>query len=251
MASPKNKSRATHRVAKNAQSKKTDTKVEDTVTPPVVDTITVTEKAPKTSKKKAASSVAASPSKQDRVVLSPEDRERRNLMCRISGYLRRSEDTFKAVSLVLNLLEKSNSTLKADELWSSVSRYDTKYYQNVYKKRRNSVNPLRLANVKRPKTDYAFFTKDTYNSVATSNKDANFGAISKIIQGMWVALPADTRQKYADLAAEDNLRYYNDKKHVLGMLDGSIKPKTKADKEIYAKIQRSQSSSDDSKTSSD
>lgn len=179
--------------------------------------------------------------------LTPEDRERRHLMCRISGYMRRSEDTFKAVSLVLSLLEKSTDTLSADDMWSKVSRYDRKYYQNVYKKRRNSVNPLRLANVKRPKTDYAFFTQETYTTVAATNKDAKFGTISKMIKGMWDALPADSKAKYAELASQDNVRYYNAKKHVLGMLDGSVKPKTKADKEICAKLQTLHSNDDESK----
>lgn len=252
MARSNPKSRNTRRGNKHtpATTEETVPKTEQAPTPVVADTVNATKPVTKVSKKKVKVSPDSEP-KATRSVLSQEDRERRNLMLRISSYMRRNEDTFKAVSLVLSLLEKSNETLKADELWSVISRHDAKYYQNVYKKRRNSSNPLRLANVKRPKTDYAFFTQDTYSTVAASNKDAKFGTISKIIKGMWDALPASDRTKYANLAAQDNLRYYNDKKHVLGMLDGSVKPKSKADKEIFAKLQRSQSGSDDGKSNNE
>lgn len=186
--------------------------------------------------------------KSTRSKLSPEERVQRNLQDRVSSLMRRNEDTFKAVCLVMDLLaaDASNKEEAVDSMWSKVTRYDKKYFTSVYKKRRNASNPLRVADVKSPSTAYAFFTKETYSTVKEENPTVQFGDVSKIIRKMWSELSDDDKKHYTDLAAQDSARYHKAKTHVYGLIDGSVKPKSKSDKELYARLQANVSESGDS-----
>lgn len=202
----------------------------------------------KSNRRTAAPTTAPAATPVEKVVrpkLSPEERTKRHQQSRVTAYMRRNEDTFKAVGLVLDLLvaDKPESERESARtaLWSTISRHDAKYFQHVYKRRRNASNPLRIAKVKRPSTAYAFFTQEMHTSVKGQHPNVEFGDLSKIIRKMWTDLSADKKQRYIDLAAQDNTRYHKAKAHVYGLLDGSIKAKSKSDKELLSLLQSTES----------
>jgi len=58
-----------------------------------------------------------------------------------------------------------------------------------------------------PLSPYAFFFKETQQSIKTQQPDATFENVSKIVEAMWAALEEEQKEKYKKMNEVDRERY--------------------------------------------
>jgi hypothetical protein len=69
--------------------------------------------------------------------------------------------------------------------------------------------PMRI---KRPRSSYAFFMKDSRQQIAESNPDKNPRELMSYIAAAWKSISESDKAKFNEMAAEDKKRYEEEKK---------------------------------------
>jgi len=66
--------------------------------------------------------------------------------------------------------------------------------------------------IKRPRSSYAFFMKDTRHKIATANPSKNPRELMSDIAVAWKSADMSVKTMYTDMASEDKVRYAEEKK---------------------------------------
>jgi hypothetical protein len=131
----------------------------------------------------------------------------------ISSQLRQSEDNFKlALSITNALCERFE--LSREEAWSALSPNRTvEALQKHFKRERRRNDPL--AQVKKPRTAFSFFTQENRAKVQAKNPSASFGELSRLVSADWKKLSDSQLKKYKQMESTDKERYQTERARVL------------------------------------
>lgn len=131
----------------------------------------------------------------------------------ISSQLRQSEDNFKlALSITNALCEKFE--LSREEAWSALSpNRSVEALQKHFKRERRRNDPL--AQVKKPRTAFSFFTQENRAKVQAKNPSASFGELSRLVSTEWKKLSESQHKKYKQMESTDKERYQTERARVL------------------------------------
>lgn len=131
----------------------------------------------------------------------------------ISSQLRQSEDNFKlALSITNAFCEKFE--LSREEAWSALSpNRSVEALQKHFKRERRRNDPL--AQVKKPRTAFSFFTQENRAKVQAKNPSASFGELSRLVSADWKKLSDSQLKKYKQMESTDKERYQTERARVL------------------------------------
>lgn len=130
-----------------------------------------------------------------------------------NSHLRCSQDNFKTTVKMLHHLADNLEGVEFSALWDLVSSKPEDHYSRHFRRENKRNNPL--ADVKRPRTAYSFFTQEQRNTISAKNTDKSFGEVSKLVAAAWNALSEKKRAPYRKLETADKERYETEKAAVL------------------------------------
>ena len=117
---------------------------------------------------------------------------------------KKNEDGFKlAVELLQSVCTQNN--LEFATVWSQVSVREIDYLKKYHRRERKKNDPL--AQVKRHRTAFSFFTQERRNTIAQNNPNLGFGQISKLVGQEWKSLTDKAKAKYKKQETADRKRY--------------------------------------------
>ena len=117
---------------------------------------------------------------------------------------KKNEDGFKlAVELLQSVCSQNN--LEFATVWEQVSVRDVEYLKKFHRRERKKNDPL--AQVKRHRTAFSFFTQERRNLIAQNNPNLSFGQVSKLVGQEWQSLSDKDKQKYKKKETTDRKRY--------------------------------------------
>jgi len=103
-------------------------------------------------------------------------------------------------------------------LWKSVTDEEKKVYVTLsetdkarYRDQMSRYEPPKK--VKRPRSSYAFFMKDTRKEIAAKNPEKNPRELMGYIAAAWREISDTVKDKYSQMATEDKVRYEEEKKN--------------------------------------
>ena len=142
----------------------------------------------------------------------------------LASLIRQSEDNFKLTQkLITALSEKFNFSF--EDGWSTVSPNKTvDNLQKHFRRERKRNDPL--AQVKKPRTAFSFFTQATRPVVQDKNPNASFGDLSRLVSADWKKLTPSQLKKYKDMETADKERYRVERDAVLANLEQSTTDST-------------------------
>lgn len=125
---------------------------------------------------------------------------------------KKSEFGFKlSVELLQEVCTQNN--LEFDAVWSHVSSKDVDSLKKFHRRERKRNDPL--AQVKRHRTAFSFFTQERRNKIAENNPTHTFGQVSKLVGEEWRGLDETQKQTYKTLEVEDRKRYDSDRDEIM------------------------------------
>lgn len=131
----------------------------------------------------------------------------------IASQIRNSEDTFKLANNINQLLAEKFG-FSPEEGWAVLSPIRTvESLQKHFRRERKRNDPL--AQVKKPRTAFSFFTQENRAKLQTKNPNATFGELSRLVSADWKKLSASQLKKYKDMEATDKKRYQTEREQVL------------------------------------
>ena len=117
---------------------------------------------------------------------------------------KKNEDGFKlAVELLQSVCTQNN--LEFATVWGQVSVRDVDYLKKLHRRERKKNDPL--AQVKRHRTAFSFFTQERRNTIAQENPNLSFGQVSKLVGQEWQSLSDKAKAKYKKQETADRKRY--------------------------------------------
>lgn len=125
---------------------------------------------------------------------------------------KKKPEVFKLAQDMLKVIATENK-IKYDILWSQVSSRDEDHIKKHHRKERKRDDPL--AQIKRHRTAFSFFTQDHRNAISQKNKNLSFGQVSKLVGEEWRGLDDKTRAKYKKLEVADRKRYNKAREEIM------------------------------------
>lgn len=126
--------------------------------------------------------------------------------------LKNNSEVFDTVVKLLDTVATQNN-LEFATLWSQVSSRDVVYFKKYHRKESKRNDPL--AQIKRHRTAFSFFTQDRRNAIAQQNKNLSFGQVSRLVGEQWRGLDDKTRSKYKTLEVVDRDRYNKAREEIM------------------------------------
>lgn len=137
----------------------------------------------------------------------------------LASLIRQSEDNFKLTQKLITALSEKFS-FSFEDGWSTVSPSKTvDNLQKHFRRERKRNDPL--AQVKKPRTAFSFFTQATRPVVQDKNPNASFGELSRLVSADWKKLTPAQLKKYKDMETTDKERYRVERDAVLANLEQS------------------------------
>lgn len=135
-----------------------------------------------------------------------------------SSQIRASEGNFKlAQKLVTALSEKYSFDFA--EGWEVVSNRSVENLTRMFRRERRRNDPL--AQVKKPRTAFSFFTQERRPKVQAANPSAGFGDLSRLVSAEWKKLSDKDRAKFKSMEDKDKSRYQTERTRVLAEVAAS------------------------------
>ena len=119
--------------------------------------------------------------------------------------LRSDESQYKLVRQIIRFVCTENK-LEFDATWKSISNKDTDYFDRFFRRVRRRNDPL--ADVKKPRTAFSFFTRENRPDITAKHPELPFGDVSRLVGRQWQSMDEAARAKYIKLEAEDKKRYH-------------------------------------------
>jgi hypothetical protein len=131
----------------------------------------------------------------------------------IASQIRHSEETFKLANNITQLLAEKFGFAPADA-WAVLSpTRSVEALQKHFRRERKRNDPL--AQVKKPRTAFSFFTQENRAKLQAKNPNASFGELSRLVSADWKKLSASQMKKYKDMETADKSRYQTERERVL------------------------------------
>lgn len=135
-----------------------------------------------------------------------------------SSQIRASEGNFKlAQKLVTALSEKYSFDFA--EGWEVVSNRPVENLTRMFRRERRRNDPL--AQVKKPRTAFSFFTQERRPKVQVANPNAGFGDLSRLVSAEWKKITDKDRAKFKSMEDKDKSRYQTERTRVLAEVSAS------------------------------
>jgi len=125
---------------------------------------------------------------------------------------KKNSEVFETAVKLLETVATENN-LEFSTLWSQVSTRDVDYLKKHHRKERKRNDPL--AQIKRHRTAFSFFTQDRRNAISQKNKNLSFGQVSRLVGEEWRGLDEKTRAKYKKLEVADRKRYNKAREEIM------------------------------------
>jgi len=125
---------------------------------------------------------------------------------------KKNSEVFETAVKLLETVATENK-LEFATLWSQVSTRDVDYLKKHHRKERKRNDPL--AQIKRHRTAFSFFTQDRRNAISQKNKNLSFGQVSRLVGEEWRGLDEKTRAKYKKLEVADRKRYNKAREEIM------------------------------------
>jgi len=125
---------------------------------------------------------------------------------------KKNSEVFETAVKLLETVATENN-LEFATLWSQVSTRDVDYLKKHHRKERKRNDPL--AQIKRHRTAFSFFTQDRRNAISQKNKNLSFGQVSRLVGEEWRGLDEKTRAKYKKLEVADRKRYNKAREEIM------------------------------------
>lgn len=125
---------------------------------------------------------------------------------------KKNSEVFETAVKLLETVATENN-LEFATLWSQVSTRDVDYLKKHHRKERKRNDPL--AQIKRHRTAFSFFTQDRRNAISQKNKNLSFGQVSRLVGEEWRGLDDKTRAKYKKLEDADRKRYNKAREEIM------------------------------------
>ena len=125
---------------------------------------------------------------------------------------KKNSEVFETAVKLLETVATENK-LEFATLWSQVSTRDVDYLKKHHRKERKRNDPL--AQIKRHRTAFSFFTQDRRNAISQKNKNLSFGQVSRLVGEEWRGLDDKTRAKYKKLEVADRKRYNKAREEIM------------------------------------
>lgn len=125
---------------------------------------------------------------------------------------KKNSEVFETAVKLLETVATENN-LEFATLWSQVSTRDVDYLKKHHRKERKRNDPL--AQIKRHRTAFSFFTQARRNAISQKNKNLSFGQVSRLVGEEWRGLDDKTRAKYKKLEDADRKRYNKAREEIM------------------------------------
>ena len=143
-----------------------------------------------------------------------------------NSHLRSAQENFKTTVKMLHHLADNLEGVEFSTLWELVSSKPEEHYSRHFRRENKRNNPL--ADVKRPRTAYSFFTQEQRNDISAKHSDKSFGEVSKLVAAAWNALSEKKRAPYKKREAADKERYEAEKAAILAAAPAQAETTTEA-----------------------
>lgn len=125
---------------------------------------------------------------------------------------KKNQEVFKSSVELIQALATENN-LEFATLWSQVSSRDVDYIKKHHRKERKRNDPL--AQIKRHRTAFSFFTQARRNAISQKNKNLSFGQVSRLVGEEWRGLTDKSRNTYKVLEVADRERYNKAREEIM------------------------------------
>ena len=130
----------------------------------------------------------------------------------ISSQIRASEGNFKLAQKIVTALSEKYS-FEFNEGWEVLSNRSVDNLTRMFRRERRRNDPL--AQVKKPRTAFSFFTQERRPKVQTANPNAGFGDLSRLVSAEWKKLSDKERSRFKSMEDKDKSRYQTERTRVL------------------------------------
>lgn len=130
----------------------------------------------------------------------------------ISSQIRASEGNFKLAQKIVTALSEKYSFDFA-EGWEVLSNRNVDNLTKMFRRERRRNDPL--AQVKKPRTAFSFFTQDRRPKIQAANPSAGFGDLSRLVSTEWKKLSDKERARFKTMEEKDKSRYQTERSRVL------------------------------------
>jgi hypothetical protein len=130
----------------------------------------------------------------------------------ISSQIRASEGNFKLAQKIVTALSEKYS-FEFNEGWEVLSNRSVDNLTRMFRRERRRNDPL--AQVKKPRTAFSFFTQERRPKVQTANPNAGFGDLSRLVSAEWKSISDKERTRFKSMEEKDKSRYQTERTRVL------------------------------------
>lgn len=129
-----------------------------------------------------------------------------------SSQIRASEGNFKLAQKIVTALSEKYS-FDFNEGWEVLSNRSVDNLTRMFRRERRRNDPL--AQVKKPRTAFSFFTQERRPKVQTANPTAGFGDLSRLVSAEWKSITDKERTRFKSMEEKDKSRYQTERTRVL------------------------------------
>lgn len=129
-----------------------------------------------------------------------------------SSQIRASEGNFKLAQKIVTALSEKYS-FDFNEGWEVLSNRSVDNLTRMFRRERRRNDPL--AQVKKPRTAFSFFTQERRPKVQAANPNAGFGDLSRLVSAEWKKLSDKERSRFKSMEDKDKSRYQTERTRVL------------------------------------
>ena len=129
-----------------------------------------------------------------------------------SSQIRASEGNFKLAQKIVTALSEKYS-FDFNEGWEVLSNRSVDNLTRMFRRERRRNDPL--AQVKKPRTAFSFFTQERRPKVQSANPTAGFGDLSRLVSAEWKKLSDKERSRFKSMEEKDKSRYQTERTRVL------------------------------------
>jgi hypothetical protein len=129
-----------------------------------------------------------------------------------SSQIRASEGNFKLAQKIVTALSEKYS-FDFNEGWEVLSNRSVDNLTRMFRRERKRNDPL--AQVKKPRTAFSFFTQERRPKVQVANPKAGFGDLSRLVSAEWKNITDKERARFKSMEDKDKSRYQTERTRVL------------------------------------
>ena len=140
-----------------------------------------------------------------------------------SSQIRASEGNFKLAQKIVTALSEKYS-FDFNEGWEVLSNRSVDNLTRMFRRERRRNDPL--AQVKKPRTAFSFFTQERRPKVQTANPTAGFGDLSRLVSSEWKSITDKERAHFKSMEEKDKSRYQTERTRVLAEVAANAESST-------------------------